>query len=82
MVMLEGVSYSDGSIVGDIVERGSFRSVRDFLLSDRWFDYEKFRTSSSVVLTTQSGLARAVQEYVARIGGHLRIPLEPRSALC
>ena len=77
MVMLEGVSYSDGTLVGDMIERGSFGSIRDFLLSDRWFDYEKYKLDSSIELQTQSGLARAIEDHVKELGSQLKIPAMP-----
>ncbi|EAW42298.1 hypothetical protein MGP2080_06137 [marine gamma proteobacterium HTCC2080] len=80
MVMLEGVTASDGNTTGGIVEKGLFSSKSGyevFFGSDRWFDFEKYSTHSSIKMETVSALAQAVEAAVIKEGDQLKKPSAP-----
>ena len=82
LVLMEGVSSSDGKVDLGATERGVFGEskafdITAFLLSDRWFDFEKYQISGGLEISTQSGLAKAVELAVRQAGSLLKIPEEP-----
>lgn len=82
LVLMEGVSSSGGTLDLGVTERGVFGDgkaidITAFFLSDRWFDFEKYQISGGLEISTQSGLAKAVELAVRQAGSLLKMPEEP-----
>ena len=77
LVVLEGTTKTKGSLEGELVEKGALRgSVRDFLLSDRWFSYESPITAEFASITT-SVLVDEVKALLVSEGAARPMPLPP-----
>ncbi|MFP7675721.1 hypothetical protein ACG74X_20505 [Marivita sp. S0852] len=78
LVVLEGTTKTEGTLQGEIVEKGTFHGggVRDFLLSDRWFSYES-PLSAEFSSTTTSVLVDEIKALMVTEGAKRPMPPTP-----
>jgi len=77
LTVLEGTTFSEGSVAGTIREPGQFSgSLRAFLLSEFWFSRDS-SFNAQIGLTTRSALVDEVKRFMVESWSKLEKPKRP-----
>jgi hypothetical protein len=76
-VVLEGTTSTSGQLAGAITEKGALNGdLRDWFLSDRWFNYES-PINAELNLATTTALADEIKDVLVGEGRSMPMPSKP-----
>lgn len=74
MIVLEGTTFTQGTITGDVTDRGKLSGgVEPFLLGDRWFSWSK-SFDAEFESTTTNALVLVVRRLMQEHGSMVPMP--------